>query len=123
MGQEKDWLEFLVLRPLAYLKAELVEKGIVKPNHPAFKRTRSVLITAFILPATKIGKVVNLKGWSIFRNNENSHALQKVLRALKFWQDTALPVRIVADQNGELKGIVWRLESRGKFLGVEISRS
>jgi hypothetical protein len=108
--------------PTRLLKAELVERGIVKPNHPAFKRTRGVLVTAFVLPATKVGKVINLKGWGSFRSNENCHALQKVLRAPKFWQDTALPVRIIADRNGKLKGVVWRLETRDKLLGVEISR-
>jgi hypothetical protein len=122
--QSKGWRRRVAGLPCVsvqkMMKAELTSKDIVKLNDPAFKRMRGVLLTAFILPAVKVGKVINLKGWNIFGNNENSHSLQRVLRAPKFWQDTALPWKVEVDpfDHTVLRGFVYRLESRNKLLGV-----
>lgn len=102
------------------MKNELISNGILKSTkHPGLRRLRGVLLTAFILPAIKVGKVVDIKGWqSVFRDNEVAHAFQRVIRAKKFWHDTAIPWKFIAEGDS-IVGYIYRLESRNKLLGVE----
>lgn len=100
------------------MKNELMSKGIIKKtSHPAFKRMRGVLLTAFVLPAVRAGNVIDIKGWQVLGNVDRAHGFQRILRAGKFWQDTAVPWRFIAEGDS-ITGYIYRLESRNKLLGI-----
>jgi len=106
--------------PAKIIKAELLSRDIIKsPSHPAFKRIRGVLLTELVLPAIKVGKTIDIKGWSILK--DVNHDLQRLLRFKKFWQDTAIPWKVEVDpfDHTKITGYIYRLEDRpDKLLGI-----
>lgn len=107
--------------PSKIIKNELLSRGIIKKaKHPAFKRMRGVLLTSFILPAERVGRNIEVKGWGILKGI--NHELQKILRIGKFWQDTGIPVKVETDpyDNTKATGWIYRMEDRGKLLGLGV---
>lgn len=104
---------FPVQSPYRIIKAELLKEGFIQAsNDPTLKRLKSVLITSYTLPSNDMG-YMKLENFNL--------ELQRGMRQDKFWQDTAIPWRAVADpvNSTEIVGYLMKLDARKHvILGV-----
>ncbi|MHA1401804.1 MAG: hypothetical protein ACTSQE_15745 [Candidatus Heimdallarchaeaceae archaeon] len=107
----RDRLRVRVANPYNIIKADLLQHGIVHTgSDPLLKRIRSLLGTEYLLPS-------NNKGYDVLFPHQLE--ILRTLRGTKFWQDTAIPGRVVGDiDSSRMEAVLYKLDSRPGIIGL-----